>query len=293
MKPHALPKDIDELQDKKFWNLATPLHVLVGSVSARKRDPSLHYHVSTGTFPYGSFVMMPSGIIVSSPELCFLQMAGELSFHDLMKLGYEFCGSFRVENKDSLRIEKPLTSVAKLSAYLDKAAGLYDRQNAMKALCFIIDGSASPMEAILTMILTLPYKYGGYGFPKPQLNYRIEVSEKVMNPKFKPTRRPIFYCDLYWPDKKTAVEYDSDERHFGALKIEKDAIRRNALESAGVRMITVSRRQLTDVTKMRVLSEVLSKLLGKRLVYKRKEFTSRNEALSRQLLPEESIDKYL
>ena len=90
-----------------------------------------------------------------------------------------------------------------------------------------------------------------------------------------------------------AVEYDSDEYHVGALRIEKDAIRRNALESVGVSMITVSRRQLTDATKMREVSEALSRLLGKRLVYADNKFTSINAELVRWLLPEESIDKYL
>ena len=170
---------------------------------------------------------------------------------------------------------------------------MYGRTDAMRSLRFLIDGSASPMETILTMLLTLPYKLGGYGFPKPQLNYRIEVSDKVTSTKIKPTSRPAFYCDLYWPDKKVAVEYDSDEYHSGALRIEKDAIRRNALESVGVRMITVSRRQLTDAAKMREVSEALSRLLSKRLVYAEKEFTSLNAELMGQLLPEDSIDKYL
>ena len=296
-KPHALPRDTKELQINEFWGLAIPLHVLVGSDNARKTTRNLHCHISIGTFPSGSFVMTQSGMIVSSPELCFLQMAGEVPFIDLIKLGYEFCGSYRMDERSASKKVSfgvmPLTNIKKLSAYLDKATRMYGRMDAMRALRFILEGSASPMETILAMLLTLPYKLGGYGFPKPQLNYRVEVSDKVTSSKFKTTSRPAFYCDLYWPDKKIAVEYDSDEYHLGALRIEKDAIRRNALESAGVRMVTVSRRQLTDAPKMREISEALSRLLDKRLVFKEKEFTSLNAGLVRQLLPEDSIDKYL
>ena len=294
LKPPVLPLDTKKAEDEKYHNLSIPLHVLVGSDNARKVTRSLKCHISSGEYPYGSFAMMPSGLIVSSPELCFLQMASKISFIELVRLGYEFCGSYRLDKRKGFIGGMPqLTNISKLNSYIQKSTGSHGRKTAIKALRFLIDGSASPMETILTMLLTLPYKLGGYGFPKPQLNYRIEVSDKVTSSKIKQTSRPTFYCDLYWPDKKIAVEYDSDEYHSGAFRIEKDAIRRNALESVGVRMITVSRRQLTDATKMREISEVLSRLLGKRLKYVEKEFISLNAELMRQLLPEDSIDKYL
>ena len=302
MKFQAKPIDIVELQAENFYGLTTPLHVLVGACNARKVNRNLQCHVNTVELPHGSFIRMDSGMVVSSPELCFLQMAGELPFVDLVALGYELCGNYRLatgndpagqnttgndesaENR-GFRDDLPLTSVSNLISYIAKAIGSKGRKNAMKALHFVADGSASPMETILAIMIILPYRLGGYGFPKPLLNYCIEEpSANKSNPKS--TSKPkVYYCDLYWPEEKVDVEYDSDAYHTGSARIEQDAIRRNALTNMGITVITVSRRQVIAALKMRELAKVLSRLLRKRLRYPRTEFTYRQAKLLEQLLP--------
>jgi hypothetical protein len=185
------------------------------------------------------------------------------------------------------RKDLPLTSVADLKSYVTKAVGLHGRKNAIKAIRFIVDGSASPMETILTMLLTLPYRLGGYGFPKPLLNYPIDVSYKVKNAENKTT----LYCDLYWPDKRVAVEYDSDMFHSGLDRHEKDIIRYNALISQGVKAVSVTKKQIFDITRMREISGVLAKLLGKRFHYPEVEFTFRHAALYDLLLSSAAFSK--
>jgi len=309
MKLANKPLDINELQSENLRHLSKPLHVLVGSKNARKASKSLYCHITLAEIPDGSFVRMPSGLIVSSPELCFLQMASELSFIDLIRLGYEFCGSYRLDKGSDpdkgFRSDPPLTSVKKLSSYAAKAVNLKGCKNARRAINFVADGSASPMETVLAMLLTLPYRLGGYGFPKPMLNYRIDVpfgayesnndfpalvtitSAGTITTKSFSASADIskYYCDLYWPEKKVAVEYDSDAFHTGSDRIAKDAIRRNALTSAGVTVITVSRSQITTAALLRNLAEDLSKLLGKRLTYSVNEFTYRQGKLLDQLVP--------
>jgi len=276
------------LKTENPWNLTLPLHVLVGSDNARKSCKSLHCHISSGRFPDGSFIQMASGLIVCSPELCFLQMAGELHFIDLVEFGYEICGRYRIGKENApgqgFRDDLPLTSVAKLCSYITKATGLKGRTNALKALRFIADGSASPMETVLTMLLTLPYRIGGYGFPLPMLNHRIEVTTNARKSK-------KYYCDLYWPSGQVDVEYDSDAFHTGPDRIAKDAIRRTALMSAGIAVVTISRKQLYDVRELREVAELLSQLLGKRLRYPKKEFAVRHAQLRRQLLLKMPADK--
>jgi len=283
MKPSAKPLKTEELRRENFWGLATPLHVVVGSDNARKATRMLQCHISSGEFPSGSFVQMESGMVVSSPELCFLQMAGELSLAKLVALGYELCGGYRLdmENADGFRKDLPLTSISSLSAYVAKAARLKGRTNALKALRFISDGSASPMETILAIMLVLPHRLGGYGFPKPLHNYRIEVPASVR----KTTGKSNYYCDMYWPGRKVTAEYDSDAFHTGPERIAKDAIRRNALSSMGVTVVTVSRMQVFGAQKRRELAAVLSKLLGKRLQFPVKGFANRCAELLEQLLP--------
>ena len=291
IKPPDNPLSVEELRAEKFWGLTMPLHVLVGSDNARKLNRYLHCYISSGEFPNGSFVRMNSGLTVSSPELCFLQMASELSLVDLVALGYEFCGVYRLDQENSegkgFHGDLPLTSISSLSSYIAKAVGLKGRKKAQKALCFIADGSASPMETILSMLLTLPYRLGGYKFPKPLLNYRIETPVNVDESNGKSKN---YYCDLYWADKKVDVEYDSDTYHTGPERIAQDAIRRNALSRMGITVVTVSRRQVVEASQMRELAEILSKLLGKRLQHPIKELTYRNAKLLNQLLPKQPVN---
>ena len=277
--------DARELHKGNPWDLATPLHILVGEYNARKATKSLQCHIASRQFPNGSFIQVDSKLAVSSPELCFVQMASELSLIELIALGYEFCGSYRLEENNrqgrGFRDDLPLTSVAKLEAYLSRVAGLKGSKNARRALRYITDGSASPMESALTMMLTLPYKLGGYGLPMPLLNCPVQVTKDAS----KTTRKAKLYCDLYWPEEQVDVEYDSDAYHANPSRIAKDAIRRNALTSAGVTVITLSRMQINNTAELHRVAVDLSKLLGKRLVYKAQEFTLRHAKLRSQLLP--------
>jgi len=264
--------------------LSMPLHILIGGAHARRVVQGLRCHVGSRQYPYGSFIKMPYGLIVSSPELCFMQMATEFSLIELIVLGYELCGTYRLVRtgklEQSFRNDLPLTNAALLNSYVSKATGQKGRVAAQKAIRFIADNSASPMETILTLLLTLPYRLGGYGFATPLLNYHIEVPG-VAGRK---TAKLQYYCDLYWPDAKVAVEYDSDAFHALPERIAKDAIRRNALLSIGVTVITVTRKQITNTVELRKIAHALSKLLDKRLQQQMPEFAARHVELRNLLL---------
>jgi len=126
MKAKAKMTEADLIKADIFRDFTMPLHVLVADGNARKVRHNIYCHTCSKEFPGGSFVQTDTGLIVSSPELCFLQMADELSFVDLVKLGFEICGSFRPDKKKGFRNEQPLTSAAKLKAYIDKAVGFYN-----------------------------------------------------------------------------------------------------------------------------------------------------------------------
>ena len=283
--PPTKPMDGKKLHVSKPWNLTMPIHILVSNKNARRANESIQYHIASRQFPSGSFIQVDSKLAVSSPELCFVQMASELSLVELIELGYEFCGSYRLEENNKqgrgFRDELPLTSVVKLDSYLSRVAGLKGSKNARRALRYIADGSASPMESALTMMLTLPYMLGGYGLPMPLLNCPVQVAKDAS----KITRKAKLYCDLYWPEEQVDVEYDSDAYHANPSRIAKDAIRRNALISAGVTVITLTRMQINNTAELHQVAVDLSKLLGKRLVYKMPEFTMRHAKLRSHLLP--------
>lgn len=285
LKLPARPADARELRRENPWGLSTPLHVLVGSANARKVASSLCCHMCSGQLPPGSFIDGGSGALISSPELCFLQMASELSFVDLVVLGFEFCGSYRLDKKrepiKGFHNDQPLTSVAQLSLYLEKAAALKGSLSARRAVRFIADGSASPMETVLTLLLTLPYKMGGYGLLMPLLNHTIEVRASAR----RASGKKRFRCDLYWPDRQVDVEYDSDAFHAEARQAAKDSDRRLILSSMGISVIPVSREKIMNAAGMHEIAIVLAELLHKRLQYPKREFLTRRYALRHHLLP--------
>jgi len=262
--------------------LSMPIHILVGSENARKVSKRYTSHISSGQFPSGSFIKAVPGLIVSSPELCFIQMASELSLIKLIMLGFELCGTYRLdpvgEQERGFRDDQPLTTVTKLDSYVARTAGLKGRTNARRALRYIADNSASPMETALIVLLTLPYQLGGYGFPMPLMNCRIDIRSDAR----RAANKSPLYCDLYWPDMQVDVEYDSDAYHAKPGRIAKDAIRRNALASAGVTVVTVSKMQILNTGELRKVAGVLSKLLGKRLQCPSK-FPMRHAVLRREL----------
>jgi very-short-patch-repair endonuclease len=119
------------------------------------------------------------------------------------------------------------------------------------------------------------------------LNCPIEVQASSM----RTVTKPKYYCDLYWPDEQVDVEYDSDAYHTASTQIAKDAIRRNTLASAGVAVITVTRRQILSTEDMHKAAEALSKLLEKRMQYQMPEFNMQRAMLRRELLPKAPFDE--
>lgn len=117
-------------------------------------------------------------------------------------------------------------------------------------------GPPPPMESLLSMLLCLPPSLGGFGLPRPELNYPIETNEGSVA-----MRR----CDLCWPDQRFALEYDSDTFHSDASKLHLDSSRRSALEKAGIHVVSVTKNQVFDRGQLFNLATIASKRLGKRL----------------------------
>ena len=81
---------------REIANLAFPLHVLVPDAACRSRSELATCHVSSSTYPRGSFVRLAEGVLVSSPELCFVQMATKLPPIALVRLGFELSGTYGI-----------------------------------------------------------------------------------------------------------------------------------------------------------------------------------------------------
>lgn len=278
----ATPSDARRIRVKTPFGLSSPLHVSVGDQKARKTTRKLVCRISERHFPQGSFFSLSRDFIISCPELCFVQMANLLSLIELIKLGFELCGGYRLSHDvdgNGFRTAPPLTDHAKLTAYVMAVAGLKGCEKARRALQYIADGAASPMETVVTMLLSLPYRMGGYGFSLSSLNHPIRVGggNGIC---------PVDYrADLFWPEVKVDIEYDSDSFHTGSRRIAKDAIRRNKLSSVGVTVLTVSRMQVGSAVGFHEVALVLAGILRKRIAPPLPGFYKARAALRRQLLP--------
>lgn len=217
---------------------------------------------------------------MSTPEFCFLQMANRLSLARLIMLGYELCGTYVLVDKGPApRRDAPLTTVAKLRTFVEGASNARGRKKALRALHYVLDRSASPMESALAMLLCLPYGLGGYGLPEPRLNYHVDVP-----PSFRAMAdRKHCVCDLCWPESKLAAEYDSELHHVDPERRESDARRRSTLITLGFTVVTVSKGQVMDSAAFNRLAHQLAKRLGKRLRYVDPGFTRAHLELRAEL----------
>jgi len=158
--------------------------------------------------------------------------------------------------------------------------GISGHVNVSRALRYIVDGSASPMETILVMLLTLPYKLGGYGLPPPELNKKIEFGKSAAHRYGK----AFYVCDLFWPKDNLAIEYDSALYHTGAERINNDSKKRMDLAILGIDVITVTNKQIQRRDMFDDLSKLIAGKLQKRLRYENDKFRKAQRELHSLLL---------
>ena len=263
----------------EIWGLSLPLDIMVGERSARRPSKDVRPHVCSKPVPDGAFVSVGDGLCLSSPEFCFFQMAAEYPLAKLVALGLEFCGSYSLPGNASTGGDQGdliqtmynlprLTSKKKLTAFSAHMKGLIGHEQALNALRYVSDDSASPMEAILVMLLTLPYRHGGYGLPMPELNGSIYPKKRVTQFAGKSHYRG----DLLWREAGVVAEYNSDAEHANSECIASDAIRRNDLALCGIFEVTVTNSQIKNVELFDKVARQIAVSIGKKLRYKDPEF---------------------
>ena len=283
--------DSYELKRGKTWGLSLPLDIMVGSLSARRPSKVVRPRVCSKPLPNGSFVDAGGGLYVSSPEFFFFQMALEYPLAKLIELGLELCGSYSMpsidfadkgqgDSEQALYNLPRLTSKKRLKAFAARMKEWPGHRLASKALQYITNDSASPMETILVILLTLPYRNGGYGLPMPELNGRIVPEKKAK--RF--LGRSFYRGDLLWRKAGVVAEYNSDLEHTGPERIAMDAIRRSDLDLCGISEVTVTKSQIKNEELFENVAKQLAAKIGKELRYKDPEFSKARNELRRDLL---------
>lgn len=248
------------LAPARFPEPEPPAHIVVPQVGVRSQSKLLACHVWRPPLPPDAFASLDPATHIASPPLCFVQMAALLDVGRLALLGLELCGGYALDPCDpkGFRRRDPLARREELLAATERCRGVRGVKRARRALAFVADGSASPMESAVVALLCAPRAIGGYGLPLPLLNHRIDLS----GDSGAMSGSAFFSCDLFWPDGGVAVEYDSDMFHTGSERIARDSERRNALSYLGISVVTVTRRQVMSAVGCDRIAHLLEKHLG-------------------------------
>ena len=273
--------DLRMLADASLAWLAFPVHLLVPHARARTKSREAVCHVHPKALTIEPFVRIRGGVWAVPPDALFVQLATVLSLARLTEVGCELCGEYRLANNERGYIKAPpVASVQKLERCVERSSGVRGAKQARRALGFVREGSRSPMETTSFLLASLPQMLGGYGAGRPLLNARIDVP---------PSKRGLvsercYYCDLYWPEARLALEYDSDECHTGTDHIFGDSSRRADLALLGVEVVTLTRLQVMRADEFDKVMALVEKRLGKRGHPVGSEWLRKRAALRRELL---------
>lgn len=251
--------------------LSWPIDVLIPQATNNLKTSLVIPHRCPERLPKGALRSAGRGLYVSSPELCFLQLARDLPLHDLALVGFELCGAYalNLQNDGALVSCNPATTKTKLQRFLESCHGATGVKRALRAARLVLDGSCSPMESKVALLLSANSTVGGFGLPLPELNTKLTMPVRGHNlestngttstVRTSQTRA----CDLLWRERGIAIEYDSTTHHEGRENIDRDARRRNQLVSNGLTVLTVTRQHAQDFFAMESIASDVRMLLGR------------------------------
>ena len=257
--------------------LAKPLHIAVPPV-CRASQAGFVKHVRSAPALAEDIVAVPSGVRVPIPELCFVQIAEQLPFHQAVKAGCALCSTFALDPAQpfGLAERKPLTTRAKIASFVDSHPGLRGAKNARVAVGHIGESAASPAEIYQMMVLTLPPRWGGYGLRSLEANRVVRLGKKAAGI----AGRAYVVPDLCDFEHRLAIEYDADATHAHGEQLSRDATKRMALGSMGLKVITVTTRQLASLDRMRDVAKEAARIMGTRVRTQSARFESEQRLLA-------------
>lgn len=246
-----------------------PLEVLVTAKDQRAKQPrGSRIHLAQNLADLPAFVKV-DGIYVASPELVFVQMASSMSFTEALLFAYYLCGDYRPSEVRFATGNQALTSVDKLTAFLDALPPTWGKKRAQSVLRYVIDGSNSPQESRLAIVIVLPPRRGGFGLMHPTLNTPVPGTTKT--------------GDLCWLDHKLILEYDSNENHQSVQSLNADSIRRAKIELAGYHVISVTSQQLRSLEYLNDLGKLVASNLNAPLRIRSAQFSQAQRKLHHEL----------
>lgn len=186
-----------------------PIFIATPDPRRRPQSRGARCTVYARPMPRGSFVDLGGGVMASSPELLFVEMARMLTLPDLVILGCELCGCYaldpmRPKEGSALFGIPSLTTVESIRSYAQRARWLPGAPRALRALRYVADNAWSPMEAMVATIASLPIHEHGFGMRGVTLNRRVTTSRRSARESVRRSRVP----DLLFSDTRVGINYD-------------------------------------------------------------------------------------
>lgn len=261
--------------------LALPLSCYVSSGEGRRYYAGIRTVTLGGGFPPGSFVSDPRGFIAPAPELLALLLARDLTPGRYLMVASELCGFYSLGAAGTQAFASPqltagemVTSCSRdLMASRQDAAQRMPRgtRHALRLLPHAVERAASPAEAALALLLSLPSEMGGFGLPAPALNQAIVVGGSE------------YVCDLSWNNGSCLLEYQG-ATHKQRWRRVADRRKGNWLRADGRVLLEAGREELMSLEGMNQLAEALARALGVSLPPATRELLQRRIDLRAEVL---------
>ena len=262
-------------------DVSNPLDLLFSTSGVRSRSRLYISHRGPSHLPDGSLLQLSEHVAIVSPALCFAQASRAKPYGQLLMDGCEMCGTYRLLGDDGRPLAKPgkrepLTSAKEMQATAT-ALGLGREAKASRAARFVFDNAASPMEARLALLLSLPQTAGGFGLPRPELNAPIYLGRAAYR---------VYPCspcrmDLFWRSVNLDIEYDGGD-HNEDTRV-RDAARIVALRMEKMDVLVLRKQQVYDVRSMAAIARMIAGKLGHVLRISTRDFELRHQRLRREI----------
>ena len=241
-----------------------PLDTVVRARGERRNCDALNDRVWSGPLS-GQLTWLDNEAWVCSFPATFVQLASLLDEAELAALAYEACGTYGLPSTalyEGAQDLAPLTTVAELGSYASaaRALGVRGAKRARSALELVADGSNSPRETDVAVLLSLSRRKGGYDLRGFEMNATIKVPKSQRAALGQATISP----DFLWLDKKVSLEYDSNAHHLSPREKEHDEARRRVLENLGFRVFVMTNEVIRSDVKLSAFMQDLQEALGVR-----------------------------
>lgn len=189
------------------FDSGNPLNVAVPSARERLRVKGVSCTIHAQGIPDNSFLDVGEGIVISGPELLFVELATTMSPEVHLLVGMELCGTFTRDAADprngGVTYQIPATTdVSRIRTFMGQCRRLNGMGAARESLEWLLDNAWSPMEAVIALMAALPEERLGYGLWPVDLNVRSQMDSTAVADSRVP--------DMLFRGTKVGLNYDGE-----------------------------------------------------------------------------------